>query len=83
MPLQDANPTPSFGGFGLSVREYVDRWEIEIDFGDVRPRDEAWTTNGLFIGSINSGVVSLRGEFRGDNLPEPIKCDLAARPRII
>ena len=26
MPLQDANPTPSFGGFGL--REYfLDAWE--------------------------------------------------------
>ena len=66
----------------LKVREYVDRWEIEIDFGDVRPRDEAWTTNGLFIGSINSGVVSLRGELRGDNLPEPIKCDLEVQVEV-
>ena len=63
----------------LNVREYANRWEIDIDFGDVRPRDEAWTTNGLFIGSINPGVVSLRGEFRGDNLPDPIECVLEAR----
>ena len=60
----------------LSAREYGDRWEIEIGFGDVRPRDEAWTTNELFIGTINSGVVSLQGELRGDNLPEPLKCEL-------
>ena len=60
----------------LNVQEYADRWEIEIDFGDLRPRDEAWTTNGLFIGSMNSGVISLQGELRGDNLPEPLMCEL-------
>ena len=60
----------------LNVTEYTDRWEIDIDFGDVRPRDEAWTTNGLFIGSSNPGVLTLQGELRGDNLPEPLPCDL-------
>ena len=60
----------------LDVRKYADRWEIEVDFGDVRSRDEAWTTNELHIGSINPCVVSVQGEIRGDNLPEPIKCEL-------
>ena len=60
----------------LSVREFVDRWEIDIDFGDVRPHDDSWTTNELFIGSIDPGVISLQGELRGDNLPEPISCEL-------
>ena len=55
----------------LNVREYTNRWEIDIDFGDVRPRDEAWTTNGLFIGSSEPGTLILQGELRGDNLPEP------------
>ena len=73
----------SSGDIYLSVREYVDRWEIEIDFGDVRPRDEAWTTNGLFIGSINSGIVSLKGELRGDNLPEPVKCELEVQVEVV
>ena len=58
------------------MREHVDSWEIEVDFGDVRPRDEAWMTNGLFIGSIIPSIVNLQGELRGDNLPEPIKCEL-------
>ena len=70
------------GDIDLNVREYADRWEIDIDFGDVRPRDEAWTSNGLFIGSINSGVVNLQGELRGDNLPEPIKCDLEVQVEV-
>ncbi len=72
----------STGDIDLNVREYIDRWEIEIDFGDVRPRDEAWTTNGLFIGSTYPGVVSLQGELRGDNLPEPIKCELEVQVEV-
>ena len=66
----------------LNVQDYGDRWEIEIDFGDVRPRDEAWTTNGLFIGTMNSGAISLQGELRGDNLPEPLMCELEVRVEV-
>ena len=66
----------------LNVQEYGDRWEIEIDFGDVRPRDEAWTTNGLFIGSMNSGVINLQGELRGDNLPKPLMCELEVQVEV-
>ena len=66
----------------LNVEEYGHRWEIEIDFGDVRPRDEAWSTNRLYIGSMNSSVVSLQGELRGDNLPEPLKCELEVKVEV-
>ena len=65
-----------------NVREYTDRWEIDIDFGDVRPRDEAWTTNGLFIGSVDPCVLILQGELRGDNLPEPLKCELEIHVKV-
>ena len=58
------------------VQKYDDRWEITIDFGDVRPMDEVWTTSPLFVGSSNSGTTQLEGELRGDNLPEPISCVL-------
>ena len=42
MPPQDANPTPSFGGFGLKVSpnhelhegEMKDAWIMEVDRGD-------------------------------------------------
>ena len=61
---------PSMSGLGASsandidieVTELADHWEIEIDFGDVRPRDETWTTNELFIGSTEPCTVTLRGE---------------------
>lgn len=58
-----------------TVKELPDRWEITIDFGDVRPRDEVWTSSELLIGSIG-GVSTLKGKLLGDNLPEPILCAL-------
>lgn len=57
------------------VRELGDRWEITIDFGDVRPREDIWTTNPLFIGS-KDGITRLEGKLQGDNIPEPIPCVL-------
>ena len=57
------------------VRKLDDRWEITIDFGDVRPRQEVWTTSSLLIGSI-SGITRLEGKLQGDNIPEPIPCVL-------
>ena len=60
----------------LSTKELRDRWEITIDFGDVRPRDEVWTDGSLYVGSDQSCTVKLQGELRGDNLSDPIKCEL-------
>ena len=60
----------------VSIHELTDHWEIIIDFGDIRPRDDIWTANSLFLGSQHAGIITLRGEIRGDNLPDPIKCTL-------
>lgn len=57
------------------VQKLADGWEITIDFGDIRPRDEIWTTSPLLIGS-GGGITKLEGELRGDNIPEPIPCAL-------
>ena len=58
------------------VQEHEEGWEITIDFGDVRPHDEIWTTSPLLVGSSRSGATTLEGELRGDNLPKPISCVL-------
>ncbi len=58
------------------VQEYEANWEITIEFGDVRPRDEVWTTTPILIGAADSREIRLEGELRGDNLPEPIACTL-------
>ncbi len=57
------------------VQEFTDGWKITIDFGDIRPRDEVWTTSALLIGS-RGGITKLEGELRGDNVPEPVPCIL-------
>ena len=63
-----SNPDPC-------VQELADRWEVTIDFGDVRPREEIWTTSALLIGPRN-GITRLEGKLQGDNIPEPISCIL-------
>ena len=57
------------------VQKLADGWEITIDFGDISPHDEVWTTSKLLIGS-GGGITKLEGELRGDNIPEPIPCVL-------
>ena len=37
MPLQGANPTPSFGGFGFKLRPHLERLFRGLDFGSVDP----------------------------------------------
>ena len=65
-----------------SFREFDRFWEIIVDFGDVRPHDEIWTDTGLFLGSLSPCVISLQGELRGDNIPEPIVCELEVKVNV-
>lgn len=69
-------PLANHGEGDIVLREFGDRWEIDIDFGDVRPRDEIWTSDNLLFGSINPNQATLQGELRGDNISDPIKCTL-------
>lgn len=70
-----SNPDPG-------VQKIADGWEITIDFGDIRPRDEVWTTSELFIGS-SGGITELKGELRGDNISEPVPCILKINFKVI
>ena len=60
----------------ISLLEFSDRWEIEIDFGDVRPRDRVWTNGSLFFGARSSMQAVLKGQLKGDNIADPIDCEL-------
>ena len=66
------NPDPS-------VNKYKDHWEITIEFGDIRPHDEVWTTTPVLVGAVNEGSIVVDGELRGDNIPSPITCQLEAK----
>ena len=64
---------------GPSVEKYGDRWELTVDFGDIRPGQDIWTTEPLYVGSAAAGSARLEGKLLGDNLPEPIRCNLDIR----
>ena len=60
----------------IRLEEYGDRWEVIIDFGDVRPHERAYTSEVIHVGSKESKVARLEGEILGDNIPVPIACTL-------
>ena len=65
------------------VRKFEKFWEITIDFGDVRPHDEIWTTSPILVGATRRGAILLEGELRGDNLPKPIPCALSSVSEVV
>ena len=58
------------------IEEHADRWNVRIDFGDIRPRDEVFTAEPLLLGSSESCTTRLEGVFLGDNISDPISCAL-------
>lgn len=58
------------------VQTFKDRWEVTVEFGDVRPHDEVWTTSPLLLGSVSDQRLALVGELRGDNIATPAPCKL-------
>ena len=63
-------------------RRSRDRWEISVDFGDIRPRETVFTHSPIWLAATVSSVVELRGDLFADNLPEPIQCSLEVRFRV-
>ena len=64
------------------VQRFRDRWEISIDFGDVRPRETVFTHSPIYLRSAVSAAVELRGVLFADNLPEPAPCSLEVDLRV-
>ena len=58
------------------LQEHCDRWELNIEFGDIRPRETLWADGCLFVGSTSGKGVSLEGELLGDNIGHPTSCVL-------
>ena len=63
----------------VKLRELDNRWEITVDFGDIRPRDEVWTSCPLWFGATHAQTFHLEGELRGNDLRTPIECVLEVR----
>lgn len=64
------------------VQVFDDRWEVTVEFGDVRPHDKVFTTSPLLLGSMRDQRVTLAGALRGDNLATPVPCRLEAAFRV-
>ena len=64
------------------VQRFRDRWEISVDFGDVRPRETVFTHSPIYLRSVVSAAVELRGLLFADNLPEPVPCSLEVDLRV-
>ena len=60
----------------IRLSEFSDRWELTVDIGDMRPGDQVWTSDCIFVGSSIATSVELEAEVRAENLPEPVKCSL-------
>ena len=73
---------PSLANYDEATMELSvdrERWNIHVEFGDVRPDERILTCDTLWFGSRDSKDVRLEGRLLGDNLPEPIKCELELR----
>ena len=64
------------------VQQFGNRWEISVDFGDIRPQETVFTDSPIWLAAAASSVVELRGGLFADNLPEPIQCSLEVRFRV-
>ena len=60
----------------IDLQELHNRWELTIDFGDIRPHERVYTSEAIFVGSRDPEVSKLEGHILGDNIPSPITCSL-------
>ena len=67
---------PNVDDVDLFIRKYGDHYEITVDFGDVRPQDQALLLEPIWIHSRQSQRIELVGQLRADNLPTPVTCSL-------
>ena len=63
----------------MELSDDRERWNIHVEFGDIRPDEQILTCDTLWFGSRKPKDVRLEGRLLGDNLPEPIKCELELR----
>lgn len=69
IPLGDRSCRPE-------VEEYADHWEIRIRFGDILPKDRAWTLSPLYFGSRTSLRLTIPAKLFAANLPSPQETNL-------
>ena len=76
IPDVDALATRTSNEVEARVQRIGDRWEVSVEFGNIRPRDSVYTSDPIWICAAEPAIVELTGHLFGDNLPEPIPCSL-------
>ena len=60
-----------FNGATMELSDDRERWNIHVEFGDIRPDEQILTSDALWFGSLESKEVRLEGRLLGDNLQNP------------
>ena len=60
----------------VKIREFGDRWEIGVDFGDIRPHEEMWLDRPLWFAAKTATTAILDGILLGDNLENGVPYQL-------
>ena len=75
----DPSSLTHFNEATMGLSDDEECWNIHVEFGDIRPDEQILMCDALWFGSRESQDVRLKGRLIGDNLPEPIKCELELR----
>lgn len=54
-------------------KEIDKNWLISADFGDIRPKEELWSSDFFCIGAHEKLELKIESAIFADNLPEPLK----------
>lgn len=59
-----------------TVSRFGDYWVVSVNFGSIQPKATAWCDDPLLVSAPKAGAYVLAGKAFGDNLQEPIPCEL-------
>jgi hypothetical protein len=63
---------PSTETLKVNLNVYGEKWVLEIEFGSVQPKSNAWSDEVIYIGSADDRSLKLEAQLFADNLSEPI-----------
>jgi len=58
------------------IIEKIDKWEINVELGNIRPGESFITQLLVYIGSDISATITIEGYLYGNNIPVPLPCEL-------
>lgn len=66
----------------ITISRHGDDWTLEINFGNVQPKEIAWLDNPLFLGSIKKEKFDMKALIYADNISEPQQIHLTVNFKI-